>query len=212
MTPEASILDVGRKLSLLTEELGLLRAIKGKLMRQPDRAAAKLTTVIQELLKSLLVFESEVVKFLSLSLDVASEIENNRAVLHSLEGQVLKARLKAARGHCSKIANIYKQFLDPWFQRVADLNKAEREELRSLFYGLSESDSLMVDVMDDSARWLGDQAERVLDLLERGKIEEAQGRIAEARLFILPVRRVLAQTMGQLQELEAEFIEASRIS
>ena len=121
-------------------------------------------------------------KFLSLSLDVASEIENNRAVLHSLEGQVLKARLKAARGHCSKIANIYKQFLDPWFQRVADLNKAEREELRSLFYGLSESDSLMVDVLDDSARWLGDQAERVLDLLERGKIEEAQGRIAAAGL------------------------------
>ena len=65
-TPEVSILDVGRKLSLLTKELGLLDAIKRKLMKQPDRAAAKLTTVLQELLKSLLVFESEVVKFLSI--------------------------------------------------------------------------------------------------------------------------------------------------
>ena len=62
-TSEIAILDVGRKLSKLTEELGLLDAIKRKLMKQPDRAAAKLTTVLEELLKSLLVFESEVVRF-----------------------------------------------------------------------------------------------------------------------------------------------------
>ncbi len=211
-TPEASILDVGRKLSLLTEELGLLDAIKRKLMKQPDRAAAKLTTVLQELLKSLLLFESEVVKFLSISLDVSSEIGNDRAILHSLEGQALQARLKATRGHCSKIENIYRIFLDPWFQRVVDLDKKEREGLRRLFYGLSQSDSLMVDVLDDAARWLGDQAKRVLDLLEKGQLEEANKRVAEARLHILPVRRVLARTMVHLHELEADFIEMSRIT
>ena len=144
-TPEVAILDVGRKLSKLTEELGLLDVIKCKLMKQPDRAAAKLTTVLEELLKSLLVFESEVVRFLSITLDGGPEVGNDRAILHALEGQTLWARLQAARGHCSKIENIYKIFLDPWFRRVVDLDKTEREALRSLFYGLSQSDSLMVD-------------------------------------------------------------------
>lgn len=208
-TPEVAILDVGRKLSKLTEELGLLDAIKRKLMKQPDRAAAKLTTVLEELLKSLLVFESEVVRFLSITLDYGPEVGNDRAILHALEGQTLWARLKATRGHCSKIENIYKMFLDPWFQRVVDLDKTEREALRSLFYGLSQSDSLMVDSLNDAARWLGDQAKHVLDLLEKGHLEEANKRVAEARLHVLPVRRVLARTMARLQELEADFIMMS---
>lgn len=208
-TPEVAILDVGRKLSKLTEELGLLDAIKRKLMKQPDRAAAKLTTVLEELLKSLLVFESEVVRFLSITLDCGPEVGNDRAILHALEGQTLWARLQATRGHCSKIENIYKMFLDPWFQRVVDLDKTEREALRSLFYGLSQSDSLMVDSLNDAARWLGDQAKHVLDLLEKDHLEEANKRIAAARLHMLPVRRVLARTMARLQELEADFIMMS---
>ena len=208
-TPEVAILDVGRKLSKLTEELGLLDAIKRKLMKQPDRAAAKLTTVLEELLKSLLVFESEVVRFLSITLDCGPEVGNDRAILHALEGQTLWARLQATRGHCSKIENIYKMFLDPWFQRVVDLDKTEREALRSLFYGLSQSDSLMVDSLNDAARWLGDQAKHVLDLLEKDHLEEANKRIAAARLHMLPVRGVLARTMARLQELEADFIMMS---
>jgi len=212
ITPADSVLDITRKLSLLTTELGVLDRIKNKLINEPDVAATHLATVLQELLKSLLLFESEVVRFLSLSFDSPSKIADDRALLHSLESQSLSARISEARGHCRKIDNIYHMYLNPWFQRVVGLKKNERKELARLFYSLSQSDSLMVDTLDAASNWLSSEAAVVLDLLGSGQIIEANMRIAHDRLHILPVRRVAAVTMQSLRELEAEFITMTRVT
>jgi hypothetical protein len=126
--------------------------------------------------------------------------------LHSLESSVLSARLSGARGHCHRIGNIYDSHLNPWFQRTAGLKKSEREELQRLFYSLRERDSLMVDTLDAAAGWLSREAAAVLDLLDKGRVDEANQRIAQARLALLPVRKVAALAMEYLREMEAEFI------
>ena len=206
ITPAESVLDITRKLSLLTKELGVLDSIKNKLIKKPDLAATHLATVLEELLKSLLLFESEVVRFLSLSFDSPSALAADRALLHSLESQSLSARINEARGHCQKINNIYRMYLNPWFQRVVGLKKNEREALARLFHSLSQSDGLMVDTLDAAANWLSSEAAVVLDLLGKNRFNEANKRIAQARLHILPVRRVAALTMQSLRKLEARFV------
>ncbi|GAG21483.1 unnamed protein product, partial [marine sediment metagenome] len=145
-------------------------------------------------------------RFLSLSFDSPSTLVADRALLHSLESQSISARINEARGHCRKIDNIYNVYLNPWFHRVVGLKKNERKELARLFYSLSQSDSLMVDTLDAAANWLSSEAAVVLDLLGSGQLIEANRRIAQDRLHILPVRRVAALTMRSLRELEAEFI------
>lgn len=131
---------------------------------------------------------------------------------HSLEGQALWARMEAARGHCHKIENVYGKYLDPWFQRVTGLDKAERDALSNLFKNLSDSDGQMISLLDRATSWLSERSSQVLDLYESGQVTEANKVISSARSEILPVRKALARTLARLQELEADFISMGNIT
>lgn len=206
------LMESATKLTDVTAKLGVIEGIKKKLVKQPDVAAMKLAAVLEELQKTLLAFETEVIRFLSITLGPGPDLRSDRSALYALEGQALWARMQAARGHCGKIENIYKAYLDPWFQRVAELDTAEREALAELFSDLSDSDGQMVGLLDQATWWLGEAANSVLEVFEEGRVEEANAAIAGFRKQVLPVRRALSKTMATLQNLEADFIGMSGVS
>jgi DNA repair ATPase RecN len=197
------------KLIDTADRLGAVDAVKRKLVKQPDPAAAKLVTVLEELSKIYGAMEEELTTYLSLFFDDSDpkQLARERAALARLEGGAIRARMEEARGRCSKIWNIYVRYLTPWFDRV--LNPGESEQLRALFRELSEVDSQMVDAINDVASWLTGEALTTGDLVERNEFADANARVLAARGQLRPLRERIAEAMIQIRGLESEFIDIS---
>ena len=133
-------------------------------------------------------------------------------VLYSLEGGLLRARVAAARGHCGKIGNLYDQHLSPWFKRVTGLEEAERRALKDLFKDLKDTDNAMINLNVEATEWLVKTARTVLDLVDKGKLDEANAVVAKSRKEILPTRQSLMRALTTLRELEADFIGMSDVA
>lgn len=191
----------------LAEKLGLVQALKTKLLRQPDLAADQLVTVLGELSKIYGTCDAELLRYLSLSFDPAGAVTQERQVLLSLEGGQIRTRTGEARGHCHKIWNIYSRHLERWFHDV--LNPDEARKMKELFEGLSYADSQMGMAIDQLVSWLTQQAEDTLDLVDEQKWDEANQLIKLARKQILPARKAIAKAQADLLNLQAEFITLS---
>jgi hypothetical protein len=191
----------------IADKLGLLDGVKKKLFRNPDAAADKLATVLDELSKIYSTLESELVRFLSLYFEPAGNLAAERQVLLTLESGQLTVRMGEARGHCHKIYNIYQKHLDRWFHRV--LSPQEAETMKRLFEALSYGDSQMDLAIHQLAGWLGTAASGTLDLIDAGKVAEAQQNIRTARREVLPARQAITQTLARLVVLQGDFVSAS---
>ena len=195
----------------ISDKLGIIETVKAKLIRQPDPAAAKLQAALDEISKIYLVFEQELVRYLSLTLE-PSELASERPVLLELEGGQIAARMGAARGHCSKIGNIFTRYLSPWFQRLfanSVLSNDEITSMNKLFMELSDTDGKMLDLIDEVAGWLSQEASAVSDLADKGEVAAAQTRLAQARKDVLPARRAMSEAMRHIYDVEATFVAAS---
>jgi hypothetical protein len=191
------------------DRVGALEAVKRQLVKQPDPAAAKLVTVLEELSKIYGAIEDELTTYLSIFLDDSDpkQLARERAALARLDGGLVRARMQEARGRCSKIWNIYVRYLTPWFDRL--LNPGEREQLRSLFRELSDVDSQMVDAIDEVASWLESEATETSALIEGNDFAAANARIVAARREVRPLRQRIAEAMMQIRSLEGDFVEMS---
>jgi hypothetical protein len=202
---EKSVLGV-KEIAEVSEKLGVIEGLKAKLVKQPDPAAAKLLAVLEELSKTYSSFEVELARYLSLTLE-PEELKTERGVLIELEGGKISARMAGARGHCSRINNIFQRYLSPWFQRV--LKPDEIGQMNQVFFDLSHSDSVMLELIDRVSGWLAEEAFATDELMTLGKWKEAQQRLALARKEVLPLRREISQTMRKMYEIEAYFVQHS---
>ena len=88
----------------LAEKLGYLDKVKRKLMRQPDPAAAKLATALVEIYKIYEALDTAITQYLSLWIDEKNEeLNRERPILLSLEGDRIQAQMREAKGSCTKI-------------------------------------------------------------------------------------------------------------
>lgn len=191
----------------LADKLGVIQAVKGKLLRQPDAAADDLVLVLDELSKVFTTIEAELVRYLSLNFDPANNLAEERAALLTLEGGQLAARVAEARGHCHKISNIYSKHLQRWF--FSALNPNEAQLLEEVFNDLSNADGGFLIVLDQLVDWLTERATETLDSVDSGDFGTANQNLRAARKEVLPVRRALTKAQTDLRNLQAEFIEAS---
>jgi len=191
----------------ISDKLGIIQVVKSKLVNQPDKAASHLLAALEEILKIYLVFESEITKYLALTLE-PDEIGEERATLLDLESGKIVARMGAARGHCGKIFNIYDRYLRAWLKRILDPD--ENAMMEQLFNQMSLTDSIMLDVIDEVSNWLATEAEETLNLIDAGDVQAAQQRIRAARITVTPARRAIAGAMRKIRDIEADFIEASK--
>jgi hypothetical protein len=209
LSPERSIgmepLSLGA-LWTLQEELDLINTLKEKLTRQPDPALDHLVTVLDEIVKIYEALDSEVTRYLSVMVDPSDpkELRRERKALLSLEGGKLFGRMAEARGHCSKITLIYQRHLKRW---LADaLSPREAELMARLFDDLGDSDTIMVDSIDEVGGWLVQNAEETLNLIDAGEYEAANQRVRAARREVSPSRLRMAKAIYDLRSRQADFI------
>lgn len=191
----------------LADKLGLIQAVKTKLLRQPDAAADSLVVVLGELSKVYGACDAELLRYLSLSFDPAEKNTDERAVLLTLESGQLWTRTSEARGHCHKIWNIYRRDLKRWFSSV--LAPDEASKMEELFSRLSYADSQMEAAISELTHWLTNRAQETLDLVDAGKQDEANQQIKAARKEVLPARQAINKAMNGMLQLQAEFIQMS---
>jgi DNA transposition AAA+ family ATPase len=193
----------------LAAKLNVIQTVKEKLLRQPDPAADKLVIVLAELSKVYGAIDNELVRYLSLYFDTGQSLQDERAVLLTLEGGQLRMRVGEASGHCHKIWNIYSKYLERWFHDA--LSPDEASSMQQLFSSLSYADSQMLAALDDLTRWLSDESPQTLNLVDAGKLNEANARVRAARKEIMPARQAISKAMSDLMQLQADFIAVSQI-
>lgn len=192
----------------IADKLGILRAVKSKLLAQPDPAAERLVVVLDEIYKIYAALEAELVAYLSLWVEEDNpELKRERRALLRLDGEEITARMAPARGSCTKITNIYEKYLTAWFTRV--LNKDEAKQIAGLFREMNTFDSEMVDAIEELAVWLTNEAGTTLDLFDSGQLSAAQHRVTTARNVVKEDRQAIASAMRDLVDLQSEFIEIS---
>jgi len=81
--------------------------------------------------------------------------------------------------------------------------------MKQLFEALSYGDSQIDLAIHQLAAWLGVAASETLDLVDDGKLAEAQQRVRAARRQVLPARQAITQTLARLVLLQADFVAAS---
>jgi hypothetical protein len=203
--PVPSIKDVTE----LADQIGIIKAFKSKLVRQPDPALDQLTTVLDEISKIFIAMNSEITKYLSLWFDASDQesVQEERSLLVSMEDGQMKIEMSETRGHCAKITNIYDKYLNPWLRRI--LSSDEQELVESIFKELRGFDSKMVDAIEKLAKWLTDNAAETLNLVDSGQYQEANEFIKNKRKEIQPVRILISERIHDLYRLQAEFISVS---
>lgn len=194
----------------LAKEIGLIKAVKDKLVRHPDPAAEKLAAALLELSKVFSELDRALTKYKALSFYESQdpvERKQERDTLVQLEGGELRTEMKRAKTHCKKIWNIYLKFLDPWFRRV--LNESDQVALSSVFSEMDVADSHFLEEIEALAKWLSERASETLELVDAGKIEEANKHIRAARIDTRKQQETIVNAIGTLFDLEAEFTKMS---
>jgi hypothetical protein len=191
----------------LTKDLNLIQQVRWKLVRQSEPAAEKLADVLDELAKMFSSLDDEIVRYLSLSFNNET-IVTGRSVLLGMEVGQSTVRMGEARGHCHKITNIYEKYLKRWFHDALD--QGESQQLDFLFNDLSAADSVMLRTMENVTRWLRDEAQQTLDMVDSDDLPGANQRIRAARLQVRDAREQLTEAMSSLRAMQAEFIAVAR--
>jgi len=189
----------------LADKLGVIQAVKEKLVQQRDPAVEKFIIALEEISKLYSATESELARYLSVWLEKGADNRQERELLVSLESGPLLLRWSSARGHCHKLNNIYKAHLDKWFVRF--LKPEELDQIRILFGEFAIVEGGFVENLDALTRWLSGQATETLDLLDNGRVEEANTHIREARKAILPFRQQINEAMQGMLQVQADLIE-----
>ncbi len=113
-----------------------------------------------------------------------------------------------AKGHCSKIWNIYQKYLKTWFDS-AGLSGVESQQLEEIFIILGSIDAGVVWSYEKWAEWLANKAESTLDLVDKGQLNEANQEVLATAKEILPYQRALGSLLSTLYEVQASFIAVS---
>jgi hypothetical protein len=193
----------------IDESLGLIDKVLGKLKAQPDLAVHKLTEALDEINKTLRVIDDAANRYQNLAIE-SGALQKGSQMLGEIEGGGLVTAVEAGRGHCHKIGIIYGQYLDTWFQRALD--PAEYASVRGVFRKLGDADRDLFRVLIAVAESLQREASGVLDLVLKGRTNDARSRVLDARKELLPLRRLMNHAMQTLYRLRGEFGEIAAVA
>jgi hypothetical protein len=214
VTTGAAAISAGKNLVDVADKVGLLEAIKRVFVAQPDIAAAHLAAVLDEFSKIYTALDSELGSYFALAFYdrmTPQEEGQGRKILLELESGASKARIAANRGHSSKIGNIYKELLNPWFRRVLGDTSPEYAQMSFLFHDLEDVDGHMIAAMNSLSDWLRERAAETNRLLTSGQKDVAYRSVIQASEEMRELRQSLTKALVRLRDLQADFIRLSGV-
>ncbi|MBE7446236.1 MAG: hypothetical protein HS132_13660 [Planctomycetia bacterium] len=75
---------------------------------------------------------------------------------------------------------------------------------------MKPADGDMIDGIKEITRWLKDESEAILQMVDADQLDVANQQIKSARLAILQTRRDIVEALAQLKLLQASFIVSSQ--
>jgi hypothetical protein len=192
-------------LTELTGRLDAVRHVSAKLLKHdPDGASDELVTVLQEVSKTFLGFESVLVRYLSLRF-TSSTRDQDQAELLKLEGPQVRQMAGEFRAHCRRIGVLYDSALRDWFE-AAPISPQEKSALETLFSELEGSDAfVIVPAVDELATWLEKEVASTSELVNKGRFDDAGKRVLAARREVAPLRHTMGRIVGEFRDLEIQF-------
>ena len=193
----------------LADKLGIIQSLKDKLknelINQPDPAAYKFITALDEISKLYSATESEIARYLSVDVDPSGIKQEDRELLNSLESGPLSLRWSKARGHCHKLMNIYDKYLNKWLSNFLDPD--ENEKMENLFSTFAIIEGGFLDNLDTVTDWLSKEATDTLDLIDKEMFGDAGKKVRSDRKDIHSFRQSMNRAMRQMLDLQSELIE-----
>ena len=152
--------------------LDAVRHISAKLLKNdPVGAGDELVTVLQEVSKTFLGFESVLVRYLSLRFIPATR-DKDQDELIKLEGPQVRQMVGEFRAHCKRIGILYRFGLQAWFE-TAPISREEKLALDRLFAEFEDSDtSVIVPAVDELATWLETEVAATSELVNNGRFDD----------------------------------------
>lgn len=187
--------------------LAVLKALMPQLASNPEPDALDaMAVVLDEISKLYQLIDAELTRYLSLSFDDPQQVQRDRTVLLSLEGEQIRTRAKEARGHCAKISRIYSSRLRLWFQARLVLVPGAMDQVEHAFDNLADSDMEMLCAIDLLAQWLSQKGSQTLHLVDADDIAGARKLVKDARLDCQGMRQKLASTISTMRDIQAELL------
>jgi len=72
------------------------------------------------------------------------------------------------------------------------------------------ADSDIIDGIKEITRWLKDESEAILQLVDTDQLKVANQRIKDARIALQQTRRDIVEALAQMKLLQASFIVSSQ--
>jgi hypothetical protein len=188
------------------EAVGLIDKMLAKLRTQPDLAALKLSTALDEIVKTYRVVDQAITDYGSLAIDDDGLRGGSRTLL-AIAGGSLAVQVAEGRGHCGAIYLIYDKYLRRWFARV--LNPGEQAEIRRVFMTLGDADNSLFRDLETIAGQLTDEATGVVDLVIAQRNDDAREQVLTAYRKLQPLQRRLSEGMVRLLGLKDGFAQVA---
>ena len=187
--------------------LDVLKAVKSKLVNNPDRAAAHLVEVLDIIDAVYQEMRKQILDFSTLDFSSDTETGKSRRHLRNLKTDGLATQISDADAACNKIKNIYKTHLDAWFQRV--LNETEQDQLRNLFDEMSIMDFSLVGAMHGLSSTLGTASAAILSALDQSGSAAAKKLIGAIEHQLDAALKNLSGQFAGLKSLRSDFVAIS---
>ncbi|MDH4113852.1 MAG: hypothetical protein OEU89_00145 [Burkholderiaceae bacterium] len=194
---------------ILGEFVEYLWGLRSKLVAQREPAAHELALAVEEVHKTFNAVANEIARYKSLGVTTEA-LQKGASILPELEGRLLRARVDAARGHCTIIDNIYVTHLDRWFNRV--LSKEEYNKIKFYFSELRNADGDLFKRMCSICDNISREATQVHDLVLEKKWAKARERILSSSQSLRDAEQKLAAPMGKMNDLMRDFIASSGVT
>jgi hypothetical protein len=198
---------LGPFISLLNG-LGVLPSARRMMVPDYQEAAEKLAEVLGELEKNYRAIDEELKRLADLSFNPTDTDEQARRKLDDLEPIQVSIRMEEARGHCSKIKNIYETYLKAKLRGLL-LEEDARTRVENLFREMTDSDGQMMRVIQEMCNAFTGYIEQLKPLVVAREFGEANKLVRQAAEEMRPQRNTAKKAIVTLLRLRADYIEAS---
>src|SRR5437773_8310115 len=127
-----NIMDGLHAIEELDKCIQIIGKYAGRLKADPDKAAIDLSEALEEIEKSCKALDDGMKKYLALGFK-SNALDDGSDILLDISGGALLIGVQKGLGSCRKMANVYHNSINRWFDRVFRSDRPAYGELAGVF-------------------------------------------------------------------------------